>query len=288
MNVELIETVEEFIAATAEFRAADPLRTNVIGSVSLSIANGDRTYDDYRWWVVRDDERRVAGIAMRTAPFNMVVTSMSSAAARVLGASVAQFDDSLPGITGSKDVIEALVEGYVDSKSAGSRRTLTEARRDLLYELDELVTPDVEGSARPAHQGDLELLSPMMSEFLRETEQMHISSSESHDSTRRKIDDGSLYCWEVGGEIVAIAGHANVVATGSIVIGRVGPVYTPPQHRRHGYASAVTAHVTRSLIEQGARVMLFTDAANPTSNSIYQAIGYRLVDELLEVRFEEL
>jgi predicted GNAT family acetyltransferase len=92
----------------------------------------------------------------------------------------------------------------------------------------------------------------------------------------------------VSGDVVAIAGHANVVATGSIVIGRVGPVYTPPQHRRHGYASAVTAHVTRSLIERGARVMLFTDAANPTSNSIYQAIGYRLVDELIEVRFEDV
>jgi len=50
----------------------------------------------------------------------------------------------------------------------------------------------------------------------------------------------------------------------------------------------VTAHVTRRLIEVGARVMLFTDAANPTSNSIYQAIGYRLVDELVEMRFAGL
>jgi predicted GNAT family acetyltransferase len=288
MKVELVGSVQEFLATTATFRAADPLRTNVIGSVALSIADGDRTYDDYRWWVVRDDTRRIVGIAMRTAPFNMVVTSMSSDAARELGRSVAQFDDSLPGITGSKDVIEALVEGYVGSNSAGSRRRLTEARRDLLYELEELVTPDVEGFARPAHHDDLELLAPMMSEFLRETEQMRISVSESHDSTRRKINEGSLYCWVVSGDVVAIAGHANVVATGSIVIGRVGPVYTPPQHRRHGYASAVTAHVTRSLIEGGARVMLFTDAANPTSNSIYQAIGYRLVDELIEVRFEDV
>ncbi len=141
------------------------------------------------------------------------------------------------------------------------------------------------GAARDAD--DLELLAPMLSAFMRETELMPTSISEARDTAKRKVKEGSLYCWEVNGDVVAIAGHANVVTTGSIVIGRVGPVYTPPPHRRHGYGSAVTAHVTHSLIEKGARVMLFTDAANPTSNSIYQAIGYRLVDELVEVRFAD-
>jgi predicted GNAT family acetyltransferase len=238
--------------------------------------------------VVRDDEERIVGIAMRTAPFNMVVTPMAGDSARELGRDVAQHDDALPGITGSKDVIDALVEGYVSSQSPGSRRTLTVAREDLLYELVELVEPDVDGVARPAHANDLELLAPMMSEFLRETEQTRISPKESRDSTIRKINEGSLYCWEVDGTVVAIAGHANVVPTGDVIIGRVGPVYTPPEYRRHGYASAVTAHVTRALIERGARVMLFTDAANPTSNSIYQSIGYRLVDELIEVTFGDV
>jgi hypothetical protein len=49
MKVELIESVEEFIAVTAAFRAQDPLRTNVLGSVSIAVADGDRFYDDYRW-----------------------------------------------------------------------------------------------------------------------------------------------------------------------------------------------------------------------------------------------
>lgn len=287
MKVELIESVQEFVATTTAFRAADPLRTNVLGSVALSIADGERTYDDYRWWVVRDDHNEVTGVAMRTSPFNMVVAPMSSDAAHALGRSVSQHDDALPGITGSKDVIEALVEGYVESTSPGSRRALAENRRDLLYELEDLVTPDIEGVGRRARADDLELLAPMLSAFMRETELMPTSISEARDTAKRKVKEGSLYCWEVNGDVVAIAGHANVVTTGSIVIGRVGPVYTPPPHRRHGYGSAVTAHVTHSLIEKGARVMLFTDAANPTSNSIYQAIGYRLVDELVEVRFAD-
>jgi GNAT superfamily N-acetyltransferase len=286
VKVELIESVDEFISTTTTFRATDPLRTNVIGSVALSVAEGDRSYDAYRWWIVRGDDGDVAGVAMRTSPFNMVVAPMSLDAARALGRSVGQFDDDLPGISGSRDVVDAFVEGYVESKSPGSTRAGNERRRDLLYELEELATPEAEGFGRPARDDEVEPLAAMLSEFIREVELTPITAAEARDAATRQIQRLSLYCWDVDGAIVAIAGHAPVVTTGSIVIGRVGPVYTPPQYRRRGFGSAVTSHVTRTLIAKGARVMLFTDAANPTSNSIYQAIGYRLVDELVEMRFE--
>lgn len=216
----------------------------------------------------------------------MVVAPMSLDAARALGRSVGQFDDALPGISGSRDIVDALIEGYVESKSPGSTRAGNERRRDLLYELEELATPEVEGFGRPARDDEVEPLAVMLSEFVREVELTPISSSEAHEVASRKIKEVSLYYRKVNGDVAATAGHAPVVTTGSIVIGRVGPVYTPPQYRRRGFGSAVASHVTRTLIAKGARVMLFTDAANPTSNSIYQAIGYRLVDELVEMRFE--
>jgi predicted GNAT family acetyltransferase len=78
-----------------------------------------------------------------------------------------------------------------------------------------------------------------------------------------------------------------VVQAGATKVGRIGPVYTPPYFRRHGYASAITAMVAQHLVDQGARVMLFTDASNLTSNAIYQAIGFRLIDELVDMRFEK-
>jgi predicted GNAT family acetyltransferase len=125
----------------------------------------------------------------------------------------------------------------------------------------------------------------MLVQFGDEATVQALSLAEALDAIVRKLKDGSLFCWDVEGTIVAMAGHAPIVTTGSVVLGRVGPVYTPPSHRRRGYGSAVTAHVTRHLLEKGARVMLFTDASNPTSNAIYQEIGYRLVDELVEMRF---
>lgn len=70
---------------------------------------------------------------------------------------------------------------------------------------------------------------------------------------------------------------------------RVGPVYTPPELRGHGYASAVTADVSRRAREAGAdEVLLYTDLANPTSNSIYQNIGYRAVEDRVVLAFSIL
>jgi predicted GNAT family acetyltransferase len=62
---------------------------------------------------------------------------------------------------------------------------------------------------------------------------------------------------------------------------RVGPVYTPPSDRGHGFASAVTAAASQAQLDQGRRfVFLFTDLTNPTSNKIYQAIGYEPVIDI--------
>src|SRR5579863_9559024 len=120
MNVELVESVDEFISSTIAFRATDPLRTNVIGSVSHAVANGRSTYDDYRWWIVRDDDGHIVGIAIRTGTFNMTISSMPVDAARALGRNVGLFDDAVPGITGPRDLVDAVASGYRDSKSPGS------------------------------------------------------------------------------------------------------------------------------------------------------------------------
>ena len=70
---------------------------------------------------------------------------------------------------------------------------------------------------------------------------------------------------------------------------RLGPVYTPPDKRGRGYASALVADVTASLLAGGRRFcFLFTDLANPTSNSIYQQVGYRPVTDVDLWRFAEL
>jgi len=67
---------------------------------------------------------------------------------------------------------------------------------------------------------------------------------------------------------------------------RVGPVYTPPEHRGQGFGTACTAAVTQALLEGGKSFcVLYTDMANPTSNKIYRSLGYRVVAEVVDIRF---
>jgi predicted GNAT family acetyltransferase len=68
-------------------------------------------------------------------------------------------------------------------------------------------------------------------------------------------------------------------------VSRVGPVYTPPELRGRGYAGALTAHVSRRILDAGERACLYTDLANPTSNKIYAAIGYEPVADFVEYTF---
>jgi predicted GNAT family acetyltransferase len=93
---------------------------------------------------------------------------------------------------------------------------------------------------------------------------------------------GGVLLWEVAGEPVAMAGRTRVAAG----MARIGPVYTPPSHRRRGYGAVVTAATSRSALDAGAEhVLLFTDLANPTSNGVYQRIGYRAVSDCLALSF---
>jgi len=74
---------------------------------------------------------------------------------------------------------------------------------------------------------------------------------------------------------------ANAPAFG---VARVGPVYTPPEQRRKGYTGAAVAEVSQHFLDAGARVCLYTDQANPTSNGIYQALGYVAVVDQVNLR----
>ena len=93
-----------------------------------------------------------------------------------------------------------------------------------------------------------------------------------------------LYLWEVDGEPRSMAGHSGPTPRGM----RVGPVYTPPDQRRHGYAGALVAALSQRLLDGGREFcFLFTDLANPTSNHVYQEIGYEPVCDVTQWRVVE-
>ena len=133
------------------------------------------------------------------------------------------------------------------------------------------------GRARDYEPGDRELVLRWLSAFIEEAlpEGLHEEPADILDRRLELPDDG-VVLWD-DGEPVSLAGFGAPTPNGV----RVGPVYTPPDKRGRGYASALVADLTASLLAGGrAFCCLFTDLANPTSNSIYQHVGYRPVTDV--------
>ncbi len=151
------------------------------------------------------------------------------------------------------------------------RRSST-AVRMRMYRLGQPSFPaGVGGRGRPAGPADVELVTTWLEAFQDEA-QPHAPRSDVRDLAERRVLAGQLWLWEDDEKPVSLAGFSYAVAG----VSRVGPVYTPAADRRRGYGAAVTAQATAAAINAGSKhVVLYTDLSNPTSNAIYQAIGYR-------------
>lgn len=281
MLVVQCDSPEEFLKATTSYRMAEPFLTNVLGSVAQAVAEGSQKYDDYWWWVIRDDRGSVVGAAFRTAPFGLSLGPMSAESASVLARKVATVDDVFPWILGPEEIVEAFLVAYRTEGTEGSGRVAKRTRRDLIYVIDKLSMPRAEGTARLATIEDFDLAFEWYVAFSTLMDGVAPTPDENdRASLSATLRAGRLRFWCVDGTPVSMAGHAVPVETPRGVVVRVGPVFTPEESRRHGFGVAVTAALTANLLEQGFKVMLYADADNPTSNSIYQTIGYQLLQEI--------
>lgn len=169
------------------------------------------------------------------------------------------------------------------ARLGGGRVEVAEHLR--LHELGELAWPvPVPGVLVAATEADVELVTRWFAAFMGDADDQagRPRGSGAHDvqdraETLRRIRAGRLWFWvDEAGERV----HLTGVNPPSFGVARVGPVYTPPAERGRGWASNAVAEVSRRIQAQGSRVCLFTDQANPTSNKIYDALGYRPVVDM--------
>lgn len=185
---------------------------------------------------------------------------------------------ALPGVRGAIDSARLFAKAW--QLETGRQSQLQMAQR--MYQLTELVEPTgVPGRARAATPGDLRLCVDWMQAFHDEAIPYE-PFGEVQRTIQQRIAGGGLFLWLAGGHPVAMAGTSATVAG----VARIGPVYTPPGRRRLGYGSAVAAAATRAGLASGAhRCMLITDLANPTSNAVYQRLGYRPAGDAADYTF---
>jgi GNAT superfamily N-acetyltransferase len=222
----------------------------------------------------------VSGAFLHTPRYPVVLTAVTPAAAAELAA-VALAARPVPGVNAHPEAAEAFADAWRTAQ--GGRGLVRVHVNQRLYRLAELSWPDPapDGTARIAADSDLPLLADWFAAFAFEVHDMAAGVDQSA-AARERVSYGGVTVWQAGGEPVAIAGATRQVA-GMV---RIGPVYTPPEFRGRGYGSAVTAAASQRLLEAGAEdVLLYTDLANPVSNSIYQRIGYRAVEDRVVLEF---
>ena len=294
--------VTEFLAAAGAYLRRERVRNTVILSVTETMrvnaavsagrspssagrpdsapadgVAGQAARPLFGWW--SDPAGAVAGAFMHTPPFPVVLTAVARDAAAVLVA-VTMAARPLGGVNAYPEVAEAFADGWRDGNRGGR---VDVHRRQRLYRLSELVWPDPApaGAARMADDADAKLTADWFAAFIDEVDDMGKGEDQSA-AAREKIRHAGVMLWEADGDPVSIA--CNTMPVSGMV--RIGPVYTPPEARGHGYASAATAALSQRLLEAGAEeVVLFTDLANPVSNSIYQRIGYRPIEDRVVLAF---
>jgi predicted GNAT family acetyltransferase len=270
MRVRFHADAGELLTAADRFLQSDPFSGNIVAVVAARVTAGNQADDAGNLWAtVADADDGVVGIAMQTPPHHLFVSRMPGLAAAALASAVADAGRDLNGVTGAVTTTAAFAEAW--TTRTGHASTVRTAM--LLYRLAKLVPPpDGEGRAtRATAPGDVELVVGWLRAFHDEA-QPNTPVEDVAALVRHRMEAGEIHLWRVGPVPVAVA----AVSAPAIGVARVGPVYTPPEHRRHGYGAAVTAEATAAALAGGAQhVALYTDLANPTSNSIYQAIGYR-------------
>lgn len=283
MDVRLYEDQQTFRALAEPFYGADPIKHTVALTAMVRFFGVSRSALP-RMGTLHGPDGRITGVALRTPPWPVIVSGLPTDP-EVLETFLTrwlEYDPDLPGVSGPRENAEALA-GVWTRRSGGTTKEVLACR---LFQLGELTPPVTGGRGREATEEDVDLLVKWRADFEVEALGFQRAPDEGPAAIRRMFDNGdSIILWEDRGEPVSWA-VASVPIRG---MSRVGPVYTPREHRTHGYGSAVTAAVSQHARDSGATdVILFADLANPTSNSIYQKIGYRPVYDSTELEFIRL
>lgn len=229
--------------------------------------------EDDSFFATIESEARVVGCAIRTPPHKVLVTDLPPESAPTLAEFLSSVYEEIPAVLGPFRAAEAVATAWVAERGGGWRPGMEQR----IYRLDSVTPPPgVPGTLREASMDDLALALDWGLGFERDVG-MRLAIDRA--VIERWIERGSLFIWE-DGEPKSITVAQSPTPHGV----RVGYVYTPPESRGRGYASACVAAVSQRMLDSGSSYcVLYTDLSNPTSNAIYQRLGYYPIADVRDV-----
>lgn len=262
----------DFLQRAESWLLASEAEHNLHLSLAYVRRDAGATGADVLFGTVEQDGDLV-GCVIRTPPHKVLITSMPPEAAPDIVGPVAELYDEIPAVLGQADSAVAVASAWTALKGGGWETGM----QQRIYRLDQVepVRP-VPGAMRLATMDDLELLTDWGTGFARDAGHAFLLARE---QVNRMIERQDLHIWQ--DESPA----SMAVTQGATPNGcRIGYVYTPPELRGRGYASALVARLSQRMLDSGMTFcVLYTDLGNPTPNAIYQRIGYNAICDVRDI-----
>jgi predicted GNAT family acetyltransferase len=277
-EISITTDAEAFAAGAARFLGAE-LEREQLARILEGVLRGRYAGRPNYFATVLDDHGELVAAALRTPPHGLTCTQLPdpALAPELVDLWLAR-DPDVVGVGAQPETARAIAAAWA-RRTGGESHLHVSMAMHAASAIEDPPRP-VAGRLRLAAPADRARLVRWWRAFYAEAEPLHPDDAE--QAVAARFEDRALHVWEDRGEVVSLIG-ARLTGSG---YGWIGPVYTPPELRRRGYAGAGVAAASRRLLGAGAsRCMLFTDLDNPTSNKIYREVGYRRFADWEDYRF---
>jgi predicted GNAT family acetyltransferase len=281
MRLKRFERAREFHERSQAFLVEHEACHSLMLGLASQLVEHPELFLEGHYLATVEEGGEVIAASLMTPPHNPVLSlGFTPEALRLLTEDLQELYPTLPGVLGPVDAARSFAETWKDLSGQPYRIK----RAERVHRLESVIPVEgVPGRLRRATKADRELLTRWFVAFGVEALGEDIDPEAAGQSVNAYLatDGMGLYLWE-NEEPVSIAGRSRPIPNGATV----NYVYTPPEHRNNGYASACVAALSQLLLDESYRYcFLFTDLANPISNKIYEAIGYEPVCDVDEYEF---
>jgi predicted GNAT family acetyltransferase len=272
---------ESFLATARASREQNEAANGLMLGICLRLLQDPEAYGSTPYLATVGSAEGPRLVAVMTPPRKLLLHSEGEGAPaglELLADGLLRGNWPVPGVMAAEAAAEAFADIWSDRTGASCRQVM----RQRVYELREVAHPTYPpGRFEPATAGKLELVRRWAHAF----HDACIGDGQCQQTVRNadgRLRTGNLFLW-VDGVPRSMAARTRPLLHGE----SISLVFTPPEHRRKGYATAVVASLSQLILDEGKQFCtLYADLKNPASNSIYRRIGYRGVADVIELEFE--
>ncbi len=281
-GIHVESSIDTFLQKNLNWLEREEAKNNLLLGLCLSIKNKTFPCERPLLLTIQNDKGEI-GAAIQTHPQSLILSQIEEDSIRPLVSFLTQNGFHLPGVNGPHKICEHFANDWAKFNGVKYKTNY----QYLIYELVKLIENShgdkSNGSLELADHADFPTIKKWAEAFVLEAQQGLKQTKESYDElAHRRIKNKEMYLWKVNNIAVSMAGVSGPTPHGI----RINSVYTPLQHRKKGYSGHCVAAIAKEMLNLGkTSCYIYADRNNPTSNGIYQKIGFRHVAESSAIVF---